>query len=195
MLATVASATLYGVEGRQVQVEVHLSPGLPAFTVVGLPDASVRESRDRVRAAVLSSGLTWPTRRITVNLAPSGVRKGGSGLDLPIAVGALAVANVVSLPDLADTAFIGELGLDGSLRAVPGMVPMVGALDARRVVVPLDCLAEARLVSSGARGARSLAELLGALGGRHPWPEPHAAAKSEPRPVQPDLAEVRGQVV
>src|SRR5438094_879861 len=87
MIATIPSATLFGVEGRPVSVEVHVSNGLPGFTVVGLPDAACRESRDRVRAALLSSGLPWPLRRVTVNLAPSGVRKGGAGLDLPIAIG------------------------------------------------------------------------------------------------------------
>jgi magnesium chelatase family protein len=82
MIAVVPSATLVGATGRPVSVEVHVSNGLPGFTVVGLPDAAVRESRDRVRAALLSSGLPWPLRRVTVNLAPSGVRKGGAGLDL-----------------------------------------------------------------------------------------------------------------
>ena len=89
MLATVASATLSGALGQPVSVEVHVSNGLPGFTIVGLPDAAVRESRDRVRAALLSSGLPWPLRRLTVNLAPSGVRKGGAGLDLAVAVGVL----------------------------------------------------------------------------------------------------------
>ncbi len=86
MFATVSSATLLGVDGSPVLIEVHISPGLPGFTVVGLPDAACRESRDRVRAALLSSGLKWPLRRVTVNLAPSSSRKGGAGLDLPIAV-------------------------------------------------------------------------------------------------------------
>src|SRR6202050_4604155 len=89
MLACVDSATLNGAVGRPVSVEVHVSNGLPGFSIVGLPDAAVREARDRVRAAILSSGLPWPLRRITTNLAPSGVRKGGAGLDLPIAVGLL----------------------------------------------------------------------------------------------------------
>ena len=83
VLASIPSATLHGVDGRRVSVEVHVSAGLPGFTVVGLPDAAVRESRDRVRAALLSSQMPWPSRRVTVNLAPSGVRKTGAGLDLP----------------------------------------------------------------------------------------------------------------
>ncbi|HLN05361.1 MAG TPA: magnesium chelatase domain-containing protein, partial [Acidimicrobiales bacterium] len=115
MLASVASATLSGAVGRAVSVEVHVSNGLPGFTIVGLPDAAVREARDRVRAAILSSGLSWPLRRVTVNLAPSGVRKGGAGLDLPIAVGLLAAAGEVDLASTAGLAFCGELGLNGSL--------------------------------------------------------------------------------
>ncbi len=92
MIASIPSATLLGVEGRPVSVEVHVSSGIPGFHVVGLPDAACRESRDRVRAALLSSKLTWPQKRITVNLAPSSIRKGGAGLDLAIAIGLLVAA-------------------------------------------------------------------------------------------------------
>ena len=129
MIAIIPSATLLGVDGRALAVEVHVAPGLPVFNVVGLPDAACRESRDRVRAALLSSGQTWPLRRVTVNLAPSGaVRKGGPGLDLPIAIGLLVAAGDLPAEAVAGCAFLGELGLDGSLRRVPGMVPMVAAL-------------------------------------------------------------------
>ena len=120
MIATIPSATLLGVEGTPVAVEVHVSNGLPGFTVVGLPDASCRESRDRVRAALLSSGLSWPLKRVTVNLAPSSVRKGGGGLDLPIAVGLLVASEELPAEAVAGCAFVGELGLDGSIRRVPG---------------------------------------------------------------------------
>ena len=120
MLARISSATLHGVEGRPVAVEVHVSAGLPAFTVVGLPDAAVRESRDRVRAALLSSGLPWPRQRVTVNLAPGGLRKTGAGLDLPMAVGVLVASEALPTRVVDDVGFVGELGLDGSLRAVPG---------------------------------------------------------------------------
>src|SRR4051794_40928464 len=95
MIASIPSATLLGVDGRPVDVEVHVSTGLPAFNIVGLPDASCRESRDRVRAALLSSELPWSLKRITVNLAPGGIRKGGAALDLPIAVGLLVAAGEV----------------------------------------------------------------------------------------------------
>ena len=127
MLAAIASATLNGALGRPVSVEVHVSNGLPGFTIVGLPDAAVREARDRVRAAVLSSGLPWPLRRVTVNLAPSGVRKGGAGLDLPIAVGLLVATGEISPTSTEGLAFCGELGLNGALRHVPGMIALADA--------------------------------------------------------------------
>ncbi len=136
MLATIPSATLVGVQGRPVVVEVHVSNGLPGFTIVGLPDEACRESRDRVRAALLSSGLRWPQQRVTVNLAPSGVRKGGgTGLDLPIAIGLLVATDQLPAQAVGGAAFVGELGLDGSLRRIPGIVPLAAAAG-DQVVVP-----------------------------------------------------------
>ncbi len=120
MLAAVRSATLIGVDGQPVTVEVHVSSGLPAYQVVGLPDAAVRESRERVRAAVLSSSLPWPQNRITVNLAPGGVRKTGSGLELAVALGVLGANEALPAGVLDGVAVLGELGLDGSVRPVPG---------------------------------------------------------------------------
>ncbi len=197
MLACISSATLNGVDGCPVAVEVHVSTGLPGFTVVGLPDAAVRESRDRVRAAVLSSNLPWPQQRITVNLAPSGIKKAGAGLDLPIAIGVLVASGAIAPDAVADAAFLGELGLDGSLRAVPGVVPLVDALSAGNVVVPVPCAAEAALVARGVvRPAQSLREVVAALGGQRPWMSVRFLTPAA-RPVQPvpDLADVRGQVL
>ncbi len=194
MLSTVLSATLHGVEGRLVEVEVHVSSGLPSFTVVGLPDAAVRESRDRVRAAVLSTGLKWPAQRITVNLAPSSLRKTGAGLDLAVAIGVLTAVGALAGGEVAGTGFIGELGLDGSLRSAPGIVPMVSALGTKRVVVPLGCVPEARLLSSRVCGARTLSEVVDAVRGRRDWPAPPPPATLVSR-AQPDLADVRGQLV
>ena len=150
MLAAIASATLTGAVGRPVSVEVHVSNGLPGFTIVGLPDAAVRESaRDRVRAALLSSGLPWPLRRVTVNLAPSGVRKGGAGLDLPIAIGLLVAAGELSPACTEGFAFCGELGLNGSLRHVPGMIALADATATPLgLIVPL---CDVREVGTGAR--------------------------------------------
>lgn len=198
MIAIVPSATLLGVDGTPVSVEVHVSNGLPSYTVVGLPDAACRESRDRVRAALLSSGLPWSLKRVTVNLAPSGVRKGGPGLDLPIAVGLLVASGELEAEAVAGCGFLGELGLDGSIRRVAGMVPLVAALSTRAVVVPIDCFAEARVVGRHAvRAARSLTELVGALRGTAPWPDPPVARAAPGPEAAPsaDLADVRGQAV
>ncbi|MFN2607420.1 MAG: YifB family Mg chelatase-like AAA ATPase [Acidimicrobiales bacterium] len=196
MIATIPSATLLGVDGRPVLVEVHVSNGLPCYTVVGLPDAACRESRDRVRAALLSTQLTWPMRRITVNLAPSGVRKGGAGLDLAIAVGLLVAAGELPAEAVAGTAMIGELGLDGSVRRVPGIVPLVDAIPGGVVVVAPDCAAEAALVGGHqVRVAATLGELVACLRGEQPWPDPPDPPPAPPAAPPPDLADVRGQQV
>ncbi len=197
MIASVSSATLLGVDGQRVAVEVHVSSGLPGFTVVGLPDTACREARDRVRAALLSSELGWPLRRVTVNLAPSGVRKQGAGLDLAIAVG-LLMADGQLPPGATDgLALLGELGLDGTVRPVPGMVPLVDALPNGGVVVPWSCVAEAELVGRHqVWGVHRLVEVFDALRGRAAWPEaPSPVAVVEPAERQPDLAEIRGQAV
>ena len=111
--------------------------GLPGYHMVGMPDTACRESRDRVRAALASSEYTWPTRNITVNLAPTSQRKSGAGLDLAIAIGVLVASEQLPEADaVAGHAFLGELGLDGTLRRVPGVAPMVDSLDAIDVVVP-----------------------------------------------------------
>ena len=169
MLAAIASATLGGAVGRAVSVEVHVSNGLPGFTIVGLPDASVREARDRVRAALLSSGFTWPLRRTVVNLAPSGIRKGGAGLDLPIAVGLLVATGELDVGCTQGLAFCGELGLNGSLRHVPGMIALADATVPLGLVVPLCDVREAALVRGGhVHGAVALGELTRVLRGQAP---------------------------
>ena len=194
--ATIASATLSGAVGSQVSVEVHVSNGLPGFTIVGLPDAAVRESRDRVRAAILSSGLPWPLRRTVVNLAPSGVRKGGAGLDLPIAVGLLVAAGELSPGCTDGLSFCGELGLNGSLRHVPGMIALADAAGPRGLVIPLCDVREAALVRGAeVRGAATLGELVAILRGQAGWPAvpPPPAPRCTATP--PDLADVRGQAL
>ena len=194
MLATITSATLLGVSGRVVRVEVHVSTGLPGFSIVGLPDASCRESRDRVRAALLTCNLRWPNKRVTVNLAPGGFRKGGSGLDLAIAMGLLVADEQVPLEVVHDIAFIGEMGLDGSIRPVPGILPMVDALDVATVVVPTASAIEAQLVERHqVRVADNITSLLATLIGDEPWPPLPAPEDLPPWPDPPDLADVRGQ--
>ena len=157
MLASVRSAVLDGVDGRLVRVEVCVSRGLPGYTVVGLPDAAGRESRERVRAALLSSGLAYPQTRVTVNLAPAAVRKSGAGLELAIALGLLAAADALPAGALDDVAVLGELGLDGRVRPVVGALGIVHALvqtGVSRVIVPAANAHEAALVPLRARRAK-----------------------------------------
>ncbi len=150
MLANVHSAAVHGVEPLLVRVEVNLAAGLPSFAVVGLPQGAVREGRERVAAALRNTGFPLPSRRITVNLAPADVRKDGTAFDLPIAVGLLAAAGRIDPEALEERAFIGELGLDGSLRPVRGVLPMASACrrnGIRSLVVPSENAREAAVVS------------------------------------------------
>jgi magnesium chelatase family protein len=199
LLATVPSAVLVGVDGHAVSVEVHVAPGIPTFTIVGLPDVSCRESRDRVRAAVLSSGLRWPQRRVTVNLAPSALRKAGAGLDLPIAVALLLADDQLSPAAVDGCGFLGELGLDGTVRPVPGTLALADALVASAaVVVAATSVREAALVGRvRVLAATTLRSLVAVLRGEEGWPvpEPGQAPPRQPRPVGPDMADVRGQPV
>jgi magnesium chelatase family protein len=150
MLAKVISGTVLGVDGCLVDVEVDIAMGLPAFTIVGLPEGAVRESKDRVRAAIKNSGYEFPNRRITVNLAPADLKKTGTGFDLPIALGILASAGMISTEQLQGSCVSGELSLDGGLRGTTGILPV--SLAARqagffRCLVPLANAAEAAIVT------------------------------------------------
>lgn len=178
-----------------MEIEVHVGVGLPGFTIVGQPDESCRESRDRVRAALLSSNLPWPNRRVTINLSMrSSVKRGGSGLDLAIAVGLLVVQEVVAQPSVDEMGFLAELGLDGSLRSVPGLVPLVAALDDRHVVVAESAQHEAAVVSGDrVRGARSLTHVVECLAGTESWSVSGCPADTSLVADTVDLADVRGQ--
>jgi magnesium chelatase family protein len=178
-----------------MEIEVHVGVGLPGFTIVGQPDESCRESRDRVRAALLSSNLPWPNRRVTINLSMlSSVKRGGSGLDLAIAVGLLIVQEVVAQRSVDEMGFLAELGLDGSLRAVPGLVPLVAALDDRQVVVAESAQHEAAVVSGNrVRGARSLAHVVECLTGVGSWSASRRLVDAPSIADTIDLADVRGQ--
>jgi magnesium chelatase family protein len=196
VLACVAAATLRGVVGQPVAVEVHVSNGLPGFTVVGLPDASCREARDRVRAAVLSSGLAWPLRRITVNLAPSGLRKEGAALDLAIAVGVLVADEQLSPTSVEGLGVLGELGLDGSIRSIHGALPLTDAVSAAEVAVPMGNAHEARLLGrQRVHPVSSLVELVTVLKGEREWAAIPDAPVVDQQPDLEDLADVRGQGV
>jgi magnesium chelatase family protein len=148
MLAKVMSCAVVGLEGAIVEVEVDISPGLPAFTIVGLPDTAVQEARERVRAAIRNSGCIFPTRRITVNLAPADLKKAGPAYDLPIAIGILLSSEQI-YADVSKTIFLGELSLDGSLRHTHGILPMVALAREKGlsdVFVPSDDANEASLL-------------------------------------------------
>jgi magnesium chelatase family protein len=196
MYGSIRSAMLFGAEGYPVNVEVQVSKGLPGFRMVGRPDETTREARDRARAAVMSSGLEWPAANITVNLAPSSDRKTGSGLDLAIAIGVLVASEQIPHEAVDGLAFLGELGLDGSLRRVAGMVPMVGVLGELDVVVPVGSATEARVAALGrVRLITHLAELLDVLIAQAPWPdhEPHELLDEPECVLAADLADVHGQ--
>ncbi|MFE5125126.1 YifB family Mg chelatase-like AAA ATPase [Streptomyces sp. NPDC056669] len=165
--ARTCSVALVGVEGVVVEVQADLEPGVAAFTLVGLPDKSLVESRDRVRAAVVNSGGEWPQKKLTVGLSPASVPKGGSGFDLAVACAVLGAAERVDPREIADLMMIGELGLDGRVRPVRGVLPAVLAASEagyRQVVVPEQTAAEAALVPGvSVLGVRSLRQLIAVL--------------------------------
>ena len=168
-MARTHSIALVGVEGHPVEIESDIENGLPGLLLVGLPDTALREARDRIRAAIINSGEQWPQRRITVGLSPASLPKRGSGFDLGIAVSVLAAAGTVPVAAIEGVAFLGELGLDGQLRPVCGVLPAVAAAAAagfRKVAVPEASAQEATLVPQMAVvGAPALSALLAWLRG------------------------------
>jgi magnesium chelatase family protein len=191
-LAKAYSVGLVGLQGHVVEVEADLADGLPGLTVIGLPDAALAEARDRVRAAVVNSGQPWPQRRITLALSPAAVPKRGSGFDLALAAAVLAAAGRLPAEALLERVLIGELGLDGRVRPVPGVLPAVltAARDGiDRVIVPLENLAEAALLPGAqARGVGSLRDLVALLTGE-PYDEPvRAPRRYEPAAPGPDMS-------
>ena len=197
-LALVHSRAQEGVQAPPVQVEVHLSGGLPGMSIVGLPEAAVRESKDRVRAALLCAQFDMPQRRITVNLAPADLPKEGSRFDLPIALGILAASGQIPVESLAHYEFVGELALTGLLRAVPGCLPAVLAANrqSRAVIVPSDNRREAALARDAeVICASSLLEVCSHLRGEQLLSRLAAEPDETPRSVDTvlDLADVCGQ--
>ncbi|MFJ5264557.1 YifB family Mg chelatase-like AAA ATPase [Streptomyces sp. NPDC088387] len=183
--ARTCSVALVGVEGVVVEVQADLEPGVAAFTLVGLPDKSLTESRDRVRAAVVNSGAAWPQKKLTVGLSPASVPKGGSGFDLAVACAVLGAAEVIDPRVLADIVMIGEVGLDGRVRPVRGILPAVlAAADAgyEQVVVPECAAAEASLVPGvSVLGVRSLRQLIAVLtDGPVPDEQPDEVGRPDP---------------
>jgi magnesium chelatase family protein len=200
MLARVRSGALRGIEALVVDVEVDVSPGLPQTTTVGLPDGAVREARDRIRAALRNSGFEYPQRRITVNLAPAGVRKEGVAFDLAIALGLLAAEAKPPLPDLGRWCVVGELGLDGGVHPVRGTLPIATAgRDAALagMIVPVANAAEAALAGGApVFGVGTLAEAVAMLRGEQviePTTVDAAALLGHDARAGEDFADVRGQ--
>ncbi|NUQ91828.1 MAG: YifB family Mg chelatase-like AAA ATPase [Gemmatimonadaceae bacterium] len=197
MLAAVRSAAVLGIDAYAVTVETDAANGLPQFTVVGLPAGAVRESRERVSAALVNAGFTLPPRRITVNLAPADVRKEGTAFDVPIALGILAATGQLRADAIANIVVVGELGLDGAIRPVRGVLSIarLAGRDPRRptLVVPPANAAEAALVSEARVScAGTLAELVGSLR-RGELPRAELASDASPASDDLDLADVVGQ--
>jgi magnesium chelatase family protein len=194
-LAVLHSRALAGLNAPEVTVEVHLANGLPSFTIVGLPDTEVKESRERVRAALVNSRFEFPARRITVNLAPAELRKESGRFDLPIALGILAASRQLDTADLPKYEFAGELSLTGELRPVRGALAMTwrAAQDGRSFVLPPRSADEAALVDGAdIYQAGSLLEVCAHLSGRQQMARPGAQA-AVAAPSYPDLADVKGQ--
>jgi len=195
-LATVASRALAGVSAPEVTVEVHLGAGLPAFHIVGLPEAEVREAKDRVRAALQHARFEFPARRITVNLAPADLPKDSSRFDLPIALGILAASGQLRAAALAVHEFAGELSLTGDLRGVRGALAMAlgAARSGRAFVLPAESAREAALAPAGCvLGAESLLAVCAHLAGRQSLAPVTPVQPEATAAPYPDLAEVRGQ--
>jgi magnesium chelatase family protein len=198
MLARVYSCAVIGLEGVIVEVEVDYSNGLPAVIIVGLPDAAVQESRERVQTAVKNAGLNFPRHRIVVNLAPASVRKEGPAYDLPIALGVLVLAGYLPQEAIEDTIVVGELSLDGVVRHTRGMLPMAATARAhgfKRIVVPATDAGEAALIPDlEVIPVKTLADLYAHLSGRGSI-EPYRAENTELEPlfVPTDFSEIKGQ--
>jgi magnesium chelatase family protein len=194
--ARVLCVGLVGVSGHVVEVEADLSAGLPVVLLTGLPDTALNEARDRVRAAVVNSGETWPNRRMTVNLLPAALPKHGSAFDLAIATAMLAGAGELPLAPLDGVVLLGELGLDGTVRPVRGVLPMVAAAaqaGLTRVIVPLGNAREATVVPGlTVRAVDSLGRLIQFVRGTAPLLDP-PPLDPQPAPAGPDLADVAGQ--
>ena len=200
MLAILRTAAIFGVEAYPVSVEVDVSDGgLPAITMVGLPDASVRESRDRVQSAIRNSGFEFPRRHVTVNLSPADIRKVGSAFDLPIALGVLAATGLIPVRQIDDAVVLGELSLDGAVRPVRGALPI--SARAHRdgvgcVILPRANAGEAAVVAGlDVVPVTSLEETVAVLTGRRPRPISPGPPPTAAYAATPDLADVRGQAL
>ncbi|MCX7554218.1 YifB family Mg chelatase-like AAA ATPase [Marinicella sp. S1101] len=194
-LAVVLSRAEFGVQAPQVRVEVHISRGLPQLNIVGMPETAVKESKDRVRAAIMNSGYEFPQHRITINLSPADIPKQGGRYDLPIAIGVLAASDQIHRDKLTEVELIGELALGGDLRPIRGVLPVVSAVatTGRSLICPQDNGIEAALVQScDCMLADNLLQVCAWLDNVDELPRAEIKLKTTPNPV-PDLADVKGQ--
>ncbi|WP_340109158.1 YifB family Mg chelatase-like AAA ATPase [Pikeienuella sp. HZG-20] len=195
-MATLAyTVAFHGMEAREVEVQCHLAAGLPAFTLVGLPDKAVAESKERVRAALNAIGLALPPRRITINLAPADLPKEGAHFDLPIALALLAALEAAPADEVARCTAMGELSLDGRIGRVAGALPaaLAAAEADRDFICPAACGPEAAIVGAArVLAPETLVQLINHFSGRQPLPAPEPAAPANDRALK-DLADVRGQ--
>lgn len=195
-LTQITTRAQLGISAPEVRVEVHISGGLPAFTVVGLPETAVREARDRVRSAIINSGFEFPARRITVNLAPADLPKEGGRYDLPIALGILAASSQVDISNIAARACFGELALSGECRKIEGLLPALIASKraGRAVIIPHCNQAEAMLVRDlPVQLAGSLAQVCAAMNGGEALPQTLYRPEQKQPKYRLDLAQVHGQ--
>src|ERR1700741_4036883 len=196
MVARVSTVAFEGIEARAVDVQVQVAPGLPAFAIVGLPDKAVSEARERVRSALIASGLALPARRIIVNLAPADLPKEGSHYDLPIALGLMAAIGAISADALAGFTVLGELGLDGSIAPVAGVLPAAIGANARQegLICPAACGPEAAWASPDMPiiAARSLIQLANHFRGTQTLARPKPKVRQAPA-TQLDLRDIKGQ--
>ena len=193
-LSVVYTRAAIGVKAPLISVEVHLSNGLPGLTLVGLPETTVKEARDRVRSAIINSGYAFPAKKITINLAPADLPKEGGRYDLPIAIALLAASEQLNTPRLSSCEFVGELALTGALRGVPGAIS--GALEAiragRQIIVANENASEVSLIAERGVLSRDICRRFARLEGRHELAEPQE--NDEVAPDSPeDLSDIMGQ--
>jgi magnesium chelatase family protein len=200
MLSRVISCAVYGIDAYLLNVEIDISKGLPCFSVVGLPDTAVKESKDRVISAIRNSGFNFPSKRITINLSPADIKKEGTAFDLPMAVGVLAAEEKIKKDKLESICFIGELALDGTLRHIKGILPVILSLKntgITKIVVPKDNAAEASVIKDmDVFPLENLAQAVRFLNGE----EEIVPFKNEPEnileehiPAEFDFADIKGQ--
>ncbi|MGQ8366464.1 YifB family Mg chelatase-like AAA ATPase [Glaciecola sp. 1036] len=197
-LSTIYTRANVGIQAPQVTVEVHLSNGIPSFQLVGLPETTVKESRDRVRSAIINSGFEFPSKRITVNLAPADLPKGGGRFDLAIAVGILTASEQIPVNNLDEFEFVGELALSGELRSIQGALPMaVAAMKIHRsLILPVENAEQAALVKEASvLCADSLWSVYLHLSAKQKLPLAEVPELLQQRPLLPDIADVKEQQV